>query len=216
MEIQEAREIIARFGKEIYARYLTDSAGANISIRIDDKIIMTPKKAGARWHWQLKPNQVLVLDLQGNKLDGDGEVSREVKVHLALLNEFYPEATSVMHTHARNVLVFCAAELPMPPVLHATQPYGVIEQCRDESSSTQALADAVLEKIREKGGVSNAQAACCMAPRHGLFVLARDIYDAFEVTERLDVNAYCILQAQKLGVIQPVEGVSAGYKDYVK
>ena len=91
-----------------------------------------------------------------------------------------------------------------------------IEQCRDESSSTQALADAVLEKIREKGGVANAQAACCMAPRHGLFVLARDIYDAFEVTERLDVKAYCILQAQKLGVIKPVEGVPAGYKDYVK
>ncbi|MFZ3070292.1 MAG: hypothetical protein WA110_04110 [Anaerolineaceae bacterium] len=41
-------------------------------------------------------------------------------------------------------------------------------------------------------------------PRHGLFVLARDIYDAFEVTERMDVNAYCILQAQQLGGVTSI------------
>ncbi len=49
-----------------------------------------------------------------------------------------------------------------------------------------------------------------MAPRHGLFVLARDIYDAFEVSERMDTNAYCILQAQKLGVLKPLDGVPVG------
>ncbi|MGI6258523.1 MAG: class II aldolase/adducin family protein [Anaerolineaceae bacterium] len=216
MEIQEAREIIAAFGKELYDRHLTDASGANLSIRIGDKVVMTPQKAGAHRHWNLTPEQVLVLDIDGNYLEGDGKISREAKVHLALLREFYPEATSVIHTHTRNVLVFCAAEIPMPPVLHATAPFGVIEQCRDAASATDELAEAVLEKIREKGGVSKAKAAACMAPRHGLFVLARDIYDAFEVSERMDTNAYCILQAQKLGVLKPLDGVPVGYAEYDK
>ncbi|MEA4813194.1 MAG: class II aldolase/adducin family protein [Anaerolineaceae bacterium] len=216
MEIQEAREIIAAYGKEIYDRHLTDSSGANISIRIGDNIVMTPTKAGARYHWNINPNQILVLDMEGNVLDGDGKLSREAKVHYALLREFYPQATCVMHTHARNVLVFCAAEKAMPPVLDCTSPFGVIEQCAHEVTATQGLADTVLEKIRAKGGVSKAKAAACMAPRHGLFVLARDIYDAFEVTERMDTNAYCILMAQKLGVIQPLEGQPVGYAQYDK
>ena len=76
MEITTAREVIAEFGVELYRRFLTDSTGGNLSIRIDDSIIMTPRFAGARWHWQLKPHQVLVLDLERNITEGDGEISR--------------------------------------------------------------------------------------------------------------------------------------------
>jgi len=215
-KIQEYRKMIAEYGAEIYQRNLTDCSGANISVRVDDKILMTATKAGELWHWHIRPEQVLILDLKGNKLEGDGDVSREVKVHLALLTEFYPEGTAVMHAHARNVLVFCAAEKPMPPVLYETSKFGVIEQCKDAASGTDELAINVAEKIREKGGVKTVKAAACMAPRHGLFVLARTLPDAFMVTERIDTNAYCLLMGKTLGEMTPMMGESEAHKKYDK
>jgi ribulose-5-phosphate 4-epimerase/fuculose-1-phosphate aldolase len=205
MEITTAREVIAEFGAELYRRFLTDSTGGNLSIRIDDTIIMTPRFAGARWHWQLKPHQVLVLDLDGNILDGDGEISREARAHFAILQRFYPEATTLVHTHPRHIMAFCAAEQPMPAVLECTKPLGTLEFCRYAPSESQALADALLEyMLVHKNSLNQNGAIACMAPRHGLFVLARDIYTGYEVTERLDGNAYCVLQSGQIGGVTPI------------
>lgn len=199
-DIQTTRELIAAFAKTMFDRKLTDMAGGNISVRLGDEVLMTPTLAGTNHHWDLKPEQIVRMDLQGSKIDGDGEVSREAKVHLALLNEFYPEGTAVVHAHARNVLVFCAAEKPMPPVLYATRKYGYIPQCVDAASGTDALAENVADGVRGQTNWVKNKAAPVMAPRHGLFVLGKDLYAAMDATERVDVNAYCVLMGATLGV----------------
>lgn len=212
-ELEEKRELIAHLGKLMFDRHLTDSAGGNISVRVDDKIIMTPSYAGGHDHWDLGVDQVLTLDLEGNKLDGEGKVSREVKVHLALLNEFYPEGEAVVHSHARNVLVYCAAEKPMPPVLYATRKYGYIKQCVDAASGTDALANNIADSVRSQPNWVENHAAPVMAPRHGLFVLGTSLLDAFDATERVDTNAYCIINGYHLG-ITPVDEDAPINPDY--
>ena len=206
MEIITAREVISEFGAELYRRCLTDSTGGNLSIRLDNTIIMTPRFSGARWHWQLKPDQVLVLDLEGNIIEGDGEISREARAHFTLLQHFYPEATAFVHTHPRHIMAFCAAEQPMPAVLECTKSFETLELCRYAPSESQTLAEALLEfMLSYKNSLSQNGAIACMAPRHGLFVLARDIYTGYEVTERLDDNAYCVLQAEQIGGVTPID-----------
>jgi L-fuculose-phosphate aldolase len=199
-EVQEAKEKIVRLGKLMFDRHLTDSAGGNISVRIDDKIYMTASYAGGRYHWDLTVDQILTLDLDGNKLEGNGKVSREAKVHLVLLNEFYPEGNAVVHSHARNVLVYCAAEKPMPPVLYATRKYGYVPQCVDAASGTDDLAINIANSVREQENWVKNNAAPVMAPRHGLFVLGTSLENAFDATERVDTNAHCILTGFHLGI----------------
>lgn len=199
-EVQEAKERIVRLGKLMFDRNLTDSAGGNISVRIDDRIYMTPSYAGGIYHWDLTVDQILTLDLEGNKLEGNGKVSREAKVHVVLLNEFYPEGNAVVHSHARNVLVFCAAEKPMPVVLYATRKFKEIPQCKDAASGTDDLATFVADSVREQENWVKNHAAPVMAPRHGLFVLGTSLEDAFDATERVDTNAYCILNGMNLGI----------------
>ncbi len=97
--ISQTRNKIAETGRMVFERHLTDAAGGNISVRVGDSVCITPRYSGSKRHWQLQPNQVLVSDLLGNKLDGDGDVSRESKVHYRLYQEF-PEATAVLHSHA--------------------------------------------------------------------------------------------------------------------
>ncbi|MDA1372780.1 MAG: class II aldolase/adducin family protein [Proteobacteria bacterium] len=202
---QEAKKLLVHLGKLMFDRHLTDSAGGNISIRIEDKVLMTPTYAGGHYHWDLNTDQILTLDLEGNRLGGKGEVSREAKVHLALLGEFYPEGNAVVHSHARNVLVFCAADKPMPPVLYATRKYGIIPQCVDAASGTDNLASNIADSVRHQSNWVKNRAAPVMAPRHGLFVLGTSLLDAFDATERIDTNAYCILAGSHLG-ITPVGG----------
>ena len=128
--IKMMRQQIAELGLALYQRKLTDAAGGNISARVGDVLVITPRYAGSKYRWRIQPEQVLVLDLEGNKLEGEGEISREVKVHCKLLNEFYPTGTAVIHAHPLNVLVFCAAEKPIPPVLEGTQKFGEISTSR--------------------------------------------------------------------------------------
>ncbi|MGQ0600471.1 MAG: class II aldolase/adducin family protein [Anaerolineales bacterium] len=196
--ITEMREKMVVIGRALYERFLTDAAGGNLSARIGDKLVMSPRYAGSKWSWRLRPEQYLILDLDGHKLDGDGEVSREYRVHKTLLNEFYPECTAVVHGHARNVLVFCAAQKPIPPVLYQTDKFGVIQHVADAPAHSQDLADNIAAAIRPQTERVRKGAVAVMAPRHGLFVLGKDIESAYDSADRIENNAYCVLMSKLL------------------
>ena len=196
--IFQTRIKIAETGKLVFARHLTDSAGGNISVRVGEQVCITPRYSGSKRHWQLQPNQVLVSDLSGNKLDGDGEVSREAKVHYSLYQQF-PDATAVLHSHARNVMVFVASGQPIEPILEATLKFGTIPVVNKYAPAhSEKLADAIVEAVTGKDEAIRKYATAVMAPWHGLFVVGKDLDAAFDLTERIDTNAYCILMSRLL------------------
>ena len=178
---------------------------------------MSPRLAGTRYHWDIKPNQVLIIDLEGNKLEGDGEISRESKVHFALLREYYPLGNAVIHSHTPHVLVFCAAERPIPPVLESTRKFGEIPLCSFRPSGSNELADQVVETMRPRKDIIPKGGAAVLMPRHGLVVMGKDLYTAFDSTERIDTNAALILQGAALGGIEPFlevpKGMGKGYDE---
>ena len=45
--IQDMRKAIVEIGRQMFDRRLTDSAGGNIGVRVDDVILMTPRFAGS-------------------------------------------------------------------------------------------------------------------------------------------------------------------------
>src|SRR5512141_296393 len=108
----------------MFDRHLTDAAGGNISVRVGNRVCITARYSGSHRQWQLEPQDVLVTDLDGNILDGDGQISRESKAHFKLHREYGDWGTAVIHAHARNILIFAALACPMPPVLDATRKFG--------------------------------------------------------------------------------------------
>lgn len=198
--LNEARELVARVGKIMLERNLTDLAGGNISIRVEDKVVMSPSYAGTRKFWQLKPEDVLVLDLQGKLLEGEGRVSREAPTHLKLLNNFYPQGQAVIHAHARNIMVFCATRQTIAPVLEYTYKFGEIklaEYARGGVRNEQ-LAENVYMALSGQEGRMAKQAAAVMVPWHGLFAVGKDLYSVLDAVERIEVNARCILYGRML------------------
>ncbi len=198
--LKEARELIAQVGKIMLERNLTDLAGGNISMRVDDKIALSPSYAGTRKFWRLKPEDVLVLDLEGNLLEGDGKISREGPVHLKLLNSFYPEGRAVIHAHPRNIMVFCAARQPIPPVLEYTYKFGEIRLADYARGGIQnkQLAENIYKALCGQEKRIAGQAAAVIAPWHGLFAAGKDLYSVLDAIERIEVNARCILMGKIL------------------
>jgi ribose 5-phosphate isomerase B len=196
--IAQTRRKIAETGKLVFERHLTDAAGGNISVRVGDQVCITPRYSGSRRHWQLQPNQVLVSDLLGNKFDGDGDISRESKVHYRLYKEF-PDGTAVLHSHPRHVMVFVASCQPIEPVLEATLKFGTIPMVKSYAPAhSEKLADRIAEAMQGKDEAIRKYAVAVMAPWHGLFVVGKDLDAAFDLTERIDTNAYCILMSRLL------------------
>ena len=198
--LYEARELIAQVGRIMLERDLTDLAGGNISVRVEDKVVMSPSYAGTRKFWQLKPEDVLVLDLRGELLEGEGEVSREAPTHLKLLNRFYPQGKAVIHAHARNVMVFCATRQSIPAVLEYTYKFGEIKLAEYARGGVQneQLAENVYKALSGQEGRMAKQAAAVMVPWHGLFAVGKDLYSVLDAVERIEVNARCILYGRML------------------
>jgi L-fuculose-phosphate aldolase len=195
--IEQTRARIAQFGALLFARRLTDAAGGNISVRVGDRVCITSRYSGSRYQWNVRPEQVLVTDLAGVKLAGDGEISREAKVHYRLLTDF-PDGMAVIHAHSHHTLVFCAAAQPIPPVLECTLKFGTIEVVPYAPAHSDQLAGNIASALKGQEARIRKQAAAVIAPWHGLFVLGKDLDAAFDAVERIDTNAHCILAGRAL------------------
>lgn len=205
--VTEMRARIATLGALMFDRRLTDTAGGNISARVDDVICITPRYAGSKFQWNLQPDQILVLDLAGNKLEGIGEISRESQVHIKLLNQF-PDGKAVVHAHAQNVLVFGIVGQSIPPVQECTLKFGETKVISYAPAHSAELAEKIAEAFRTQEDRIRKQAVAVIAPWHGLFVLGKDVDAAFDAVERIDINARCILLSQLLAMSNGDKGAA--------
>lgn len=195
--IFKTRQKVAETGRMLFQRHLTDAAGGNISARAGDLLCMSPRYSGSLYHWDLKPEDVLVVDLDGNILEGAGDISREAAAHFRLMRDF-PDGGAVIHAHARNVMVFAMARQPIYPVLEGTVKFGVVKVSRYAPSHTEELGDYLSESFRGQEAAIRKQGAAVIGPWHGLFVIGKDLDAAFDSVERIDTNAYCLLMSRLL------------------
>lgn len=198
--MEQGQEIIAQIievGRLMYERFLTDSAGGNVSARLAGRIYLTPRYAGARYHWRLRPELINVLDEGHNVLAGPTPISRESEMHLALYDAF-PEAGGIIHAHAPYLMVFASAGRPMPPVMEYTEKFGVIGLTAPARSHTPALAQAVVAYMKERESQFARHALAALLPRHGVVVMARDLLEAYDTLERLENNARCLIRQRLL------------------
>jgi len=93
---REVRRQICRTGRKMYARCFVVASEGNLSMRLDrDRIIVTP--AGVCKGY-LAPEDLLVTELCGEVLRGDGQPSTEMQTHL-LHYRLRHDVQAVCHAH---------------------------------------------------------------------------------------------------------------------
>ena len=149
--------------------------GGNLSLRLGQGFLITPRFASSQRHWKLTPDDLVAVEL-GREAEAlaRGEASREVLMH----GEIYcrlGEVKAICHTHATASLTFAVEGRPIPLVGEYRRLFAHPEVPLTQSfpSQSRQLAEEVaqvLERQWEAGSV----AAACLIPDHGLVVAVAD------------------------------------------
>ena len=188
---------IVEIGRLMYQRFLTNSAGGNLSHRVQGRIYMSPRYAGSRYRWDLRPEQVIVLDEGHNVIAGEGEISRESALHLAIY-EAFPEVHGIIHAHPRYANVFAALGRSITPTSGYTEKFGEVPVIPPVPAHSTQLATEVVNALEQRREKLARHGLALILAWHGVVTVGRDLDEAFDVLERIEWSAHTILMAALL------------------
>ncbi len=193
----EEKEALAGICHMLYQRNLVTACDGNISSKVSkDHILLTPSGMNKGL---LLPEDIIVLDLSGNTVEGNGRASKEYPMH-QLIYQMRPDVKAVIHTHPVFATAFALAGKNIPDnyLIETTMMLPDIALAEYAPPGTQALAEA----IRPHVPVSNA----VLLKNHGALTYGKDLTDAYNKMEVLESIAKTIIMSKVLGEPQVIPG----------
>ena len=163
-----ARERVAQAARRLADERLVLGTAGNVSERTGDLVAVTPTGAVLQ---QLTAEEIAVVDLDGQPVEGELEATSELGLHLGVYREH--RAGAVIHTHAPMATALSCL-LDELPVIHYHQLAlgGPVRVARYETFGTDELAQATLEAL-------DGRQAALMA-NHGAIAFGSDMSGAVE------------------------------------
>ncbi len=184
------RADIVEVGRRLYARGYVASNDGNISVRLDDRRIMTTPKSVSKGY--MTPDMMVVVDYTGKKLTGERDPSSELKMHLAVY-EHRPEIKAVVHAHPPIATGFAVAGIPLDRAVLAEviTTLGCIPIADYATPSTAELPAAVAQYIKAHDGL--------LLANHGALTCGTDLFGAYFKMETVEHFAKISFVARTLG-----------------
>ncbi|MCF0145561.1 MAG: class II aldolase/adducin family protein [Eubacterium sp.] len=189
----EMRCEMATVAKIMYDRKLTNAAGGNFAVRVDEnRILLSPSMMSENKHCMLKPEDFLLIDYDQNILEGTGKLSRETLMHVLILKNF-KEIGCVIHAHPFYCMPYVAFGKPIPNVTEATMGRGMVEVIPWQQAYSEELSVGVYKYWEEHRELAVKKPIAGIMQYHGVVCSGDTIYKAFSMLERIDVDAFCNL-----------------------
>ena len=202
----QLQEKLVNYIRLTWDRRLTESTGGNMSVRIGDKVYITP--TGFVKHF-MTIDDLVVLDLSGNKIGGKLNVSSEYRMHLKLYNE-REDIKSVFHAHPRYALIhaFNHKEIPIKNSPENIYMLSGIEYIPYHMAGTDEFADAFAEGAKKGKTIF-------MLYNHGVTTCGDSIESAYAKLESLET---CCFTSILGGLVkeQPKDISAKEINDFVK
>ncbi len=133
---------------------------------------------------ELTPDDLVVMDLEGNKVEGELNPSSDTKTHLVLYREF-PEIGGIVHTHSPYAVAWAQAgcDIPAFGTTHADYFYGPVPCARhltqEELDEDYELntGNTIVETFRERE-IDPTAVPACLCFSHGPFTWGKDAAQA--------------------------------------
>src|SRR5687767_125994 len=110
-EIQQLKAEICEVGKRLWHRAYVDGNGGNIAVRVGDDIALcTPTLVSKGF---MKPEDMCLVDLQGNQFCGNKKRTSEILMHLQIMKR-QPRAVATVHCHPPHATAFAVAGVEPP------------------------------------------------------------------------------------------------------
>ncbi len=183
-------EKIVQAGKELYDKGLVKGTSGNISARIPSADTFLIKPSGACMG-RLKPEELVLVDLEGTKISGKRGVSAETPMHAAVYRA-RRDVQAVVHTHAPTATAFGIAGkeiLPLQIEMFMLLPNGV-PVVPFKQPGSEALAEAVQRMMEGYDAV--------ILENHGIVTVGGSLESACSLNEMVEEAAKIQLTAMTL------------------
>lgn len=144
MSLSELKEEVYKANIKLYQSGLVTSTFGNVSGIDREKSIIAIKPSGVSYK-KLTPEDIVLVDLEGNKVEGKLNPSSDTKTHLELYRAF-SDIGGVAHTHSTYATAWAQARKAIPCLgtTHADYFYG-------EVPCTRVISNSCISKDYELG-----------------------------------------------------------------
>jgi L-fuculose-phosphate aldolase len=190
-EHHEIRAEVCRFAKRMYEDGMVVGTAGNVSARVPDAALVAITPSSLPYE-DMTPDDIVLLDLEGNTV-GDGRPpSFEKTVHLAIYHA-RADIGAVLHTHALYCSVLACLQRPLPPVIEELVPYvgGQVDVATYGMSGSSELAANIVAALGEK--------SAALVANHGNVCCGKTLAKAFKVAQLVERVARIYVTATQLG-----------------
>lgn len=192
------REISRKFleiaRKCIENRLMTGKLG-NLSTKIDDdKVLITPSGFEKNL---LKPNHLLIVDLDGRVHRGHLKPSIEIWTHLGVYKS-RPDVNAVIHTHSPYATILAVLGESIPPltVEFASIVGHVVPVTRYVPPGSKEMADEVVR-------VLGSDRLAVLVRNHGVFAVGDSLEEAYYVALSVEEESRIYFYTKFLAMVEP-------------
>ena len=189
LSYMEQRNEMLEIIKYLYDRKLTNAAGGNVSMRVaDNRVLITPSMMSEHHRCRINPEDLMIIDYEGNIIEGTQKLSRESRMHTLLLKNF-PEFGAVIHAHPQFTMCFAAFSKPIPSVTEATMKMGDCGVIHQAWAYTEDLAIKTNEYFMANRERAQKMGLEGILPQHGIVAAGPTLNKAYSIVERVECDA---------------------------
>lgn len=194
------REEVAICTRLLTMREIIDFSG-HVSARIPgtNRILIQPRDTSRAG---VTANDILVVDLEGEVLEGEGPPPSETALHTAVYRA-RPDALAVCHGHPTISTLFSVVDRPLLAVRNFAYRF---------MDATPVHPDTTHIRTREQGeAVTRTLGShrACLLRAHGTVLVSSSVQELFMDCLDFEENARSLLYATALGPLLPLTGAEA-------
>jgi L-fuculose-phosphate aldolase len=182
----------------LHERGFVAAMDGNLSVRLkNDRILVTPTclSKGA-----MRPGDMVVVDLEGQRVSGRRNVTSEIGMHL-LIYRLRRDVQAIVHAHPPTATGFAAAGVALtePLVCEVVMDLGCIPLARYGTPGTTELAQSLEPYVPNYDAI--------LMSNHGVVTYGDTLEHAYMKMETVEHSAQIALVTHLLGRQQPLQAV---------
>lgn len=186
----ELRRNLVKFGKWLYRLGFMPGSSGNLSVRVNPECVLATPTGCSKY--LLKPEDMVLVDMEGRQLGGSRKVTSEIGIHLAVYGA-RKDINAVVHAHPPLATGFACAgrALDQPLCAEAIMMLGPVPLAPYATTGTKDLAASLASLIPDHTAI--------LMANHGAVAYGNSLLDAFLKMETVEHFAHICLVAHQLG-----------------
>lgn len=192
----QVRLDLARFGQMLHAQGFVAATEGNLSVRLDSRRVMITPTGFSKG--MMHPEDMVIVDHEGHKLEGVNNPSSEVGMHLTIYR-MRPDIGAVVHAHPCTATGFASAGIALdePLCSEIVMTLGSVPLAPYATTGSTELSEVLKPFIPGYNAI--------LMANHGVVSYGTDLSQAYLRMEAVEHFAKIVLTARQLGCAIPLD-----------